>query len=65
MGRYFKSYKELVNLRGEYPRIKECANIHVSGSVRGMRKLYWGYDCDVVRIGKWVYRVPNNQYGTL
>lgn len=64
MGRYFKSYKELVNLRGEYTRIKECANIHISGSARGMRKLYWGYDCDVVRIGEWIYRVPNNQCGT-
>lgn len=65
MGRYFRSYKELVNLRGKYPHIKECPSIHISGSVRGMRKLYWGYACDVVRIGEWVYRVPNNQYGTL
>ena len=30
---------------------------NISGSVRGMREHYWGYDCDVVRIGKWIYRI--------
>ena len=28
-----------------------------SGRVIGMRKLFWGYECDVVRVGSWIYKV--------
>lgn len=30
--------------------------IHVSGSVKGMRKWFWGYSCDVVRVGNYIYK---------
>ena len=57
MGKYYKSLKEYQNANGNTTniRIKPC--IHVSGSVKGMRKMFWGYECDVVRIGQWIYKV--------
>lgn len=55
-GRYYKSLKEWANAGGN-PNIKGCASIHVSGSVSGMRKQFWGYQCDVVRVGNWIYKV--------
>lgn len=55
-GRYYKSLKAWLNDGGNgYYRDKPC--IHATGSVRGMRKLYWGYKCDVVRVGSWIYKV--------
>ena len=56
MGRYFKSEKEYINARGRrVDRNAPC--IHVSGSVAGMRKLFWGYKCDVVHVGQWIYKM--------
>ena len=57
MGKYYKSLREFENDNGTRHGIKNSPCIHVSGSVSGMRKLFWGYDCDVVRIGNWVYKV--------
>lgn len=57
MGRYYKSLKEYENANGKTYGIKNNPCIHVSGSVKGMRKLFWGYACDVVRIGQWIYKV--------
>lgn len=55
-GRYFKSEKEYTVMTSK--RVdRNSPNIHVSGSVRGMRKLYWGYECDVVRVGNYIYKV--------
>lgn len=56
-GRYYKSLKEYENANGARAGIKTNPCIHVSGSVAGMRKLFWGYSCDVVRIGQWIYKV--------
>lgn len=41
-GKYYKSLKEYENIHGRRAGIKNNPCIHVSGSVRGMRKLYWG-----------------------
>lgn len=30
------------------------------GSVRGMRKHFWGFDCDVARQGAYSYKLPKN-----
>lgn len=35
-----------------------CPNIHKSGSIRGMKKLYWGKDAYCVRCGSYIYKVP-------
>lgn len=55
-GRYFKSKREYEKVTGKRfsPNVP---NISVTGSVTGMRKLYWGYDCDVVRVGAYIYKV--------
>ncbi len=55
-GRYYRSEKEYMNATGQMVP-KDGPNIHCSGSVRGMRKQFWGYECDVVRCGKWIYKV--------
>ena len=55
-GRYYRSEKEYMNATGHrVPKSSPC--IHISGSVRGMRKQFWGYSCDVVRVGQWIYKV--------
>ena len=56
-GRYYRSEKEYMNAAGCNRVPKDCPCIHVSGSVRGMRKQFWGYECDVVRVGQWIYKV--------
>lgn len=25
-------------------------------SIAGMRRDFWGYKCDVVRVGQWIYK---------
>lgn len=54
-GRYFKSYREYRNATNKTID-RTGPSIHISGSVRGMRKLFWGYRCDVVRIGNYIYK---------
>jgi hypothetical protein len=34
-------------------------NFHVSGSVAGMKKLYYGEDCLLVRCGSFIYNVDS------
>lgn len=54
-GRYFKSEKEYTATTGKKVDLNS-PSIHVSGSVRGMRKLFWGYECDVVKVGSHIYK---------
>lgn len=54
-GKYYKSLKEWINAGGNYS-ILNAPCIHISGSVRGMRRDFWGYACDVVRVGNWIYK---------
>ena len=54
-GRYYRSEKEYMNATGHRVH-KDSPCIHVSGSVSGMRKQFWGYECDVVRVGQWIYK---------
>ncbi len=57
-GHYYHSLKEYQRKTGHSGRgIRNNPNIHKSGSVKGMRKLFWGYRCDVVRIGDWIYMI--------
>lgn len=54
-GRYCKSLKEWENAGGN-DNILNNQCIHISGSVKGMRRDFWGYECDVVRVGNWIYK---------
>ena len=56
-GRYCSSLKEYVNAGGNASGIENCPSISVTGSVKGMRRKFWGYKCDVVRVGSWIYKV--------
>lgn len=45
------------------PRAKELKNFpnfHVSGSVWGMKKFYYGQNALLVRSGQWIYNVTDN-----
>ena len=37
--------------------INRFPNFHKTGSVRGMKKLYYGADCLLVRSGDYIYNV--------
>lgn len=54
-GKYYKSLKEYMNAGGSRQVLNNPC-IHVSGSIRGMRRDFWGYKCDVVRVGLWIYK---------
>lgn len=54
-GKYYKSLREYINAGGN-ASVTKGPCIHISGSIKGMRKLFWGYSCDVVRVGNWIYK---------
>lgn len=56
-GCYYRSERAYTLATGRKVDTEHSPSIHVSGSVRGMRKLFWGYKCDVVRVGQWIYKV--------
>lgn len=57
-GHYYRSlneYVRMVGMSGKYIKNNPC--IHVTGSIKGMRKQFCGYQCDVVRVGNYIYKV--------
>lgn len=50
-----KEDKERYNL-SQYP------NFSATGSIYGMKKLYYGMDALLVRSGSWIYKVPKEIY---
>lgn len=40
-------------------------NFHKSGSIIGMKKLYYGKDARLVRCGSYVYNVDFNTYNSV
>lgn len=40
---------------GKRSDLNRCPSFHKSGSVSGMRKLYYGYACDMVKSGDYIY----------
>ena len=43
--------------QGRRVGIDRFPNFHRSGSVRGMKRLYYGSDCLLVRCGSYIYNV--------
>ena len=43
--------------QGKRVRINRFPNFYITGSVRGMKRLYYGYDCLLVRCGNYIYNV--------
>lgn len=50
-----KKDKKIYNL-SQYP------NFSATGSIYGMKKLYYGMDALLVRSGSWIYKVPRKIY---
>lgn len=51
--------------QGKRAGLSRFSNFHKSGSVRGMKKLYYGQNCLLVRCGSYYYNVsaePNIYY---
>lgn len=43
--------------QGKRVGINRFPNFHMTGSIRGMKKLYYGADCLLVRCGNFIYNV--------
>ena len=46
--------------QGKFYRISDYPNFHKSGSITGMKKLYYGRDALLVRCGDYIYNVSTN-----
>ena len=49
--------KRMTIEEGRRVGISRFPNFHKTGSVRGMKKLYYGPDCLLVRCGDYIYNV--------
>lgn len=49
--------KKMTIEEGKRVGISRFPNFHKTGSVRGMKKLYYGADCLLVRCGDYIYNV--------
>jgi len=41
-------------------RFKDFPSFSIAGSIRGMKKIYYGEDALLVRCGQWIYNVSSN-----
>ena len=46
--------------RDYWLKVKDFPNFHKSGSVSGMKKLYYGKDALLVRCGDYIYNVSGD-----
>ena len=42
--------------------LSQYPNFSATGSIYGMKKLYYGMDALLVRSGAWIYNVPKEVY---
>lgn len=54
--------KRMTVEEGKKVGISRFPNFYRSGSVRGMKKLYYGADCLLVRVGSYVYNVTSEPH---
>lgn len=40
--------------------VADCPNFHRSGSIRGMRKQFYGANATLVRCGQWIYNISGS-----
>lgn len=64
IGKNFKNItgmkiKKLSKEEGKRVNISRFPNFHKSGSITGMKKLYYGKDALLVRCGNWIYNVSS------
>lgn len=51
--------KTLYRRDGERIDISRFPNFHKSGSIAGMKRLYYGKNALLVRCGRWIYNVSS------
>lgn len=51
--------KRMTIEEGKRVGISRFPNFHKSGSITGMKRLYWGMDCLLVRVGQFIYNVSS------
>lgn len=54
--------KYMTVYEGQRYNLSQYPNFHKSGSVRGMKKLFYGKDALIVRSGSYYYNVPEEVY---
>lgn len=54
--------KQMTISEGTEYNLSQYPNFHKSGSISGMKKLYYGKDALLVRCGSYIYNVPLNVY---
>ena len=57
--------KKLSIEKGKACNISNFPNFHKSGSIRGMKKLYYGKNAMLVRCGEYIYNVTDDIYNNL
>lgn len=40
--------------------VRSCPSFHVSGSITGMKRRFYGMDAKLVRCGSWIYNTSAN-----
>lgn len=59
-----KVKRVLVKDKGKY-NLEGFPNFSVTGSIRGMKKLYYGRDALLVRCGAFIYKVTKEIYDSI
>lgn len=54
--------KKMSTAQGESVNIDQFPNFHRTGSVTGMKKLYYGKNALLVRCGAYIYKVSEEVY---
>ena len=52
------SVRKMSLKEGEEFHLGEYPNFHKSGSIKGMKKMYYGKDAYLVKWGNYIYNVP-------
>lgn len=51
--------KNMTIKEGERVNLSQFPIFSVTGSIKGMKKLYYGKDALLIRCGKWIYNVSS------
>lgn len=43
-------------------QFRQYPNFHKTGSIRGMKKLYYGKEATLIKCGSYIYHVPMDIY---
>ena len=54
--------RRITKEEGKRVNISRFPNFHKSGSIRGMKKLYYGNDALLIRSGSYIYKVNEEVY---